>query len=46
MLITIVVALSYRRGGARRAAAGEAALAPAPAPAGSSPDEGTPATAE
>ena len=32
MAITIVVALTYRRGGARRAAAGEAALAPAPAP--------------
>ena len=30
MAITIVVALSYRRAGARRAAAGEAALAPAP----------------
>ncbi len=31
MAITIVVALSYRRAGARRAAAGEAALTPAPA---------------
>ena len=29
MLITILVALTYRRRGARRAAAGEAALAPA-----------------
>ena len=28
MLITILVALTYRRGGARRAAAGEAALTP------------------
>ena len=33
MLITILVALTYRRGGARRAAAGEVALAPAPVPA-------------
>lgn len=30
MLITILVALTYRRRGARQAAAGEAALAPAP----------------
>ena len=30
MLVTIMVALTYRRGGARRAAAGEAALAPTP----------------
>ncbi|HEY3335377.1 MAG TPA: SemiSWEET family transporter [Candidatus Limnocylindrales bacterium] len=30
MGITILVALTYRRGGARRAAAGDAALAPAP----------------
>jgi MtN3 and saliva related transmembrane protein len=29
MVFTITVALSFRRGGARRAAAGEAALAPA-----------------
>jgi uncharacterized protein with PQ loop repeat len=33
MLITISVALAFRRGGARRAAAGEAALSPAVAPA-------------
>jgi MtN3 and saliva related transmembrane protein len=33
MVITIVVALSYRRGGAKRAAAGAAALTPAPAAA-------------
>jgi uncharacterized protein with PQ loop repeat len=33
MVITILVALTYRRGGAKRAAAGEAALAPVPAPA-------------
>jgi uncharacterized protein with PQ loop repeat len=30
MLITISVALAYRRGGAKRAAAGDAALTPAP----------------
>jgi uncharacterized protein with PQ loop repeat len=44
MSITIVVALTYRRGGARRAAAGDAALAPAaaaavPAPADAEPVE-------
>jgi len=33
MTITILIALTYRRGGARRAAAGDAALAPGP-PAG------------
>jgi len=33
MVITIFVALTYRRGGAKRAAAGAAALAPAPDPA-------------
>ena len=32
MVITIFVALTYRRGGAKRAAAGAAALAPAPVP--------------
>ena len=30
MTVTILVALTYRRAGARRAAAGDAALAPAP----------------
>jgi hypothetical protein len=33
MVITIFVALTYRRGGAKRAAACAAALAPAPDPA-------------
>jgi uncharacterized protein with PQ loop repeat len=44
MVITILVALTYRRGGAKRAAAGEAALAPAPVPAPPSVDEPTAAT--
>lgn len=46
MVITILVALAYRRGGAKRAAAGEAALhAVAPAP-GSADDETRGAGAE
>ena len=44
MVITILVALTYRRGGAKRAAAGEAALAPAPLPAPAPLDEPTAAT--
>ena len=43
MVITIFVALTYRRGGAKRAAAGAAALAPAPdaAPLTASVDDAT-----
>ena len=44
MVITIVVALTYRRGGAKRAAAGAAALAPAPAPVPPPADEQTTST--
>ena len=44
MVITILVALTYRRGGAKRAAAGEAALAPAPVPAPLPVDDATAAT--
>jgi uncharacterized protein with PQ loop repeat len=44
MGLTISVALYYRRGGAKRAAAGEAALHPAPAPVTAS--EGEPAASE
>jgi len=44
MAITIAVALTFRRGGARRAAAGAAALAPAPM-AGGTPGPATPGPA-
>jgi len=41
MVITIFVALTYRRGGAKRAAAGAAALAPAPAPVTTTAEDAT-----
>ena len=41
MVITIFVALTYRRGGAKRAAAGAAALAPDPAPVTTTAEDAT-----
>ena len=45
MVITILVALTYRRGGAKRAAAGAAALAPASDPVPATADDAPTATA-